>query len=130
MINNVTLVGRLTKDPELRYSNSGVAVCTFTLACDRYNADTDFIRCTVFQKQAESCAQYLEKGKLAGVVGSIKTGQYKNKEGQTVFTTEVTAQQVKFLSPKSEKSKTETPEGFVPYVPMDEQGVDEGELPF
>jgi single-strand DNA-binding protein len=100
-MNNVVLIGRLTKDPELRYiPESQLAVATFTLAVDRpfsKEKQADFIRITVFGKQAENCEKYLEKGRLVAVQGSIRTGSYKNKEGATVYTTEVTADRVQFL---------------------------------
>ncbi|MGI6732283.1 MAG: single-stranded DNA-binding protein [Anaerovoracaceae bacterium] len=100
-MNNVVLIGRLTKDPELRYiPESQLAVATFTLAVDRPFAkekQADFIRITVFGKQAENCERYLAKGRLVAIQGSIRTGSYKNKEGATVYTTEVTADRVQFL---------------------------------
>ena len=99
MINQVTLVGRLAKDPELRYANNGTAICNMIVACDRYNSDADFVKVVVFKNQAESAANYLSKGKMVGIVGGIKTGSYDDKDGKKVYTTEVIANQVKFLSP-------------------------------
>ena len=100
-MNNVVLIGRLTKDPELRYiPESQNAVATFTLAVDRPFAkdkQADFIRITVFGKQAENCERFLAKGRLAGIQGRIQTGSYKNKEGATVYTTDVVADRVEFL---------------------------------
>jgi single-strand DNA-binding protein len=100
-LNNVVLIGRLTKDPELRYiPESQNAVATFTLAVDRPFAkekQADFIRITVFGKQAENCERFLTKGKMAGIQGRIQTGSYKNKEGATVYTTDVVADRVEFL---------------------------------
>jgi len=88
-LNNVVLIGRLTRDPELRYiPESQNAVATFTLAVDRpfsKEKQADFIRITVFGKQAENCERYLAKGRLAAVQGRIQTGSYKNKEGVTVY---------------------------------------------
>lgn len=106
MINSVTLVGRLTKDPELRTTPSGVEVGNFTLAVNRTytnqngERDADFINCIVFRKQAVSVNQYLSKGKLAGIVGRLQTRSYENKEGQKVFVTEVVCDNVQFLEPK------------------------------
>jgi single-strand DNA-binding protein len=100
-LNNVVLIGRLTKDPELRYiPESQNAVATFTLAVDRPFAkdkQADFIRITVFGKQAENCERFLTKGRMAGIQGRLQTGSYKNKEGATVYTTDVVADRVEFL---------------------------------
>ena len=106
MLNRVVLIGRLTRDPELRYSPSGVAVTNFTLAVDRKfkNAqgerETDFIPCVVFKQLAELCANYLAKGKLASVDGRIQVRTYNDKDGQKRWVTEVIAEDVHFLSPK------------------------------
>jgi single-strand DNA-binding protein len=100
-LNNVVLIGRLTKDPELRYiPESQNAVATFTLAVDRpfsKEKQADFIRITVFGKQAENCERFLTKGRMAGIQGRLQTGSYKNKEGATVYTTDVVADRVEFL---------------------------------
>ncbi len=110
MINSVTLVGRLTKDPELRTTPSGVEVGNFTLAVNRTftnqngERDADFINCIVFRKQAVSVNQYLSKGKLAGIVGRLQTRSYDNKEGQKVFVTEVVCDNVQFLEPKDSQN--------------------------
>ena len=103
-MNSVVLIGRLTRDPELRYtSGSQMAVATFTLAIDRpfQRADgekqTDFPRVTVFGKQAENCEKFLAKGRLVGVQGRLQTGSYTNKDGATVYTTDVVADRVEFL---------------------------------
>src|SRR5690606_13308868 len=107
MINRVVLVGRLTKDPTLTYTPSGAAVTRFTLAVNRTftNAngekETDFINCTVWRKQAENAANFLKKGSLAGVEGRIQTGSYEGQDGKRVYTTEVVADSVQFLEPKS-----------------------------
>lgn len=101
-MNNVVLVGRLTKDPELAYGgqNSDIAVCRFTLAVDRPTQDkaADFIRIVVFRKQAENAKQYLAKGRQCAVEGRIQTGSYKDREGKTVYTTDVVANRVEFLT--------------------------------
>lgn len=104
-MNEVVLIGRLTRDPEIRYTNSQMAVCTFTLAVDRPfsrnrqdgGQTADFIRITVFDRQAENCSRYLSKGRQAAVQGRIQTGSYVNKEGRTVYTTDVVANRVEFL---------------------------------
>lgn len=107
MLNRTVLVGRLTKDPELRSTPNGVNVGTFTLAVNRTftNAqgerDADFINVVVFKKQAENVKNYLSKGSLAGVDGRLQTRNYENKDGHRVFVTEVVADSVQFLEPKS-----------------------------
>lgn len=111
MINRVVLVGRMTKDPELKYTQSGIAVCRFTLACNRpfKNADgnneADFINCVTWRKQAENTANYLRKGSLTGIEGRIQTSNFEGKDGNRVFMTEVVADSVQFLEPKSANSE-------------------------
>ena len=106
MLNRVVLVGRLTRDPELRYTPNGVAVANFTLAVNRTfsnkqgEREADFINCVVWQKPAENVANYLKKGSLAGVDGRIQTRSYDNNEGRRVFVTEVVAESVQFLEPR------------------------------
>lgn len=102
-MNSVVLIGRLTRDPEVRYTASTqMAVASFTVAIDRPvraggEKQTDFPRVTVFGKQAENCEKYLAKGRLVGVQGRIQTGSYQNKDGVTVYTTDVVADRVEFL---------------------------------
>ena len=110
-MNNVVLIGRLTRDPELRYiPGSGTAVCNFTMAVDKglskdkkqemesKNQPTvDFIRIVVWGKMGENSANYLAKGRLVAVQGSIQTGSYDDKDGKKVYTTEVNARNVEFL---------------------------------
>ncbi len=102
MINNVTLVGRLTKDPNIRTTQNGVTVGQFSLAVDRNftsqngQKEADFPNVVVFRKQAELVGKYLSKGRLCGVVGRLQTRKY-DKDGQTVFVTEVVADSVQFL---------------------------------
>lgn len=107
MINRVTLVGRLTKDPEFRTTQKEIDVATFTLAVNRNftNAqgerEADFINIIVFRKQAHNVNNYLSKGKLAGVDGRIQSRSYENQEGRRIFVTEVVADSVQFLEPKN-----------------------------
>lgn len=111
MINRVVLVGRLTKDPELRYTPSGAAVVRFTLAVNRTfsNAngqrEADFIQCTAWRKTAENTANFLRKGSLAGVEGRIQTGSYEGQDGKRVYTTEVNCESVQFLEPKKDNGQ-------------------------
>ena len=102
-MNSVVLIGRLARDPELSYTpNTQTAVCRFTLAVDRprrqgEDQGADFLRITVFGRQAETCDRYLSKGRQAAVHGRIETGSYKNREGVTVYTTDIIADRVEFL---------------------------------
>lgn len=102
-MNSVVLIGRLARDPELSYTpNTQTAVTRFTIAVDRprrqgEDQGADFIRVTVFGRQAETCDRYLSKGRQAAVQGRIQTGSYKNREGVTVYTTDVVADRVEFL---------------------------------
>lgn len=102
-MNIVILIGRLTKDPEVRYtSETQMAVASFTIAIDRMTREgaerqTDFPRITVFGKQAENCEKYLSKGRKVAIEGRIQTSSYQNKNGDTVYTTNVVASRVEFL---------------------------------
>jgi single-strand DNA-binding protein len=106
MLNRIILIGRLTKDPELRYTPSGVAVASFTLAVDRTfksasgEREADFIPCVVYRQLAELCANYLAKGRLAAVEGRLQIRSYDAQDGQRRWVTEVIADNVRFLSPK------------------------------
>jgi single-strand DNA-binding protein len=103
MLNRIVLIGRLTKDPELRYTTNGTAVATFTLAVDRSRPnqqgerEADFIPVVVWQKQAENCANYIGKGSLVAVDGRLQVRTYDDKEGQRHWVTEVVAENVRFL---------------------------------
>lgn len=110
MINAVVLVGRLTKDPELKYTQGGVAVCRFTLAVNRPfknkegNNEADFVNCVTWRKQAENTANFLKKGSLTGIEGRIQTSNFEGKDGNRVFMTEIVADSVQFLEPRNSKS--------------------------
>ena len=108
MINNVVVVGRLTRSVDLRYTNNGTAYASFTLATDRDfknqngEKETDFINCVMWRKPAENLANYTKKGSLIGVEGRIQTRNYENEQGKRVYVTEVLAERFHFL----ESSKT------------------------
>jgi single-strand DNA-binding protein len=110
MLNRVVLVGRLTKDPDLRYTPNGVAVAQFTLAVNRTftnqqgDREADFINCVVWRKPAENVANFLKKGSLAGVDGRIQTRNFEGQDGKRVYITEVVADSVQFLEPKGSSS--------------------------
>lgn len=103
MINNVTVVGRLTRAVDLRYTSNGTAYASFTLATDRDfknqngEKETDFINCVMWRKPAENLANYTKKGSLIGVEGRIQTRNYENQQGQRVYVTEVLAEKFSFL---------------------------------
>lgn len=103
MLNRVILIGRLTRDPELRYTPAGVAVTQFTLAVDRpftnqqKEREADFIPVVTWRQLAETCANYLRKGRLCAVEGRIQVRNYDNNEGRKVYVTEVIADNVRFL---------------------------------
>ncbi|WP_223701261.1 single-stranded DNA-binding protein [Sutcliffiella deserti] len=106
MINEVVLVGRLTKDPDLRYTTDGVALASFRLAVNRnYKnqegvVEADFVSCTVWRKLAETTANYCRKGALVGVTGRIQTRKYEGQNGDTVYVTDVLADSVRFMERK------------------------------
>lgn len=107
-MNNVTLMGRLTRDPELQYSNNGTAFSKFSIAVPRdfKREETDFINCLAFGKTAETIAEWLGKGRRIALQGRIQTGSYQNSNGDTVYTTEVVADRFEFVdSARSETSK-------------------------
>lgn len=101
-MNNVSLVGRLTKDPEFKTTQSGLSVCRFTVAVDRpYSKDqTDFINCIAWRKTAEFISSYFSKGQRIALTGSIQTGSYTDKDGKTVYTTDINANNVEFCESK------------------------------
>lgn len=138
MINNVVLVGRIVRDPELRYTPQNTAVATFTLAVNRRfkNAqgerEADFINCVIWRQPAENLANWAKKGTLVGITGSIQVRNYENKEGQRVYVTEVLADNFQMLesnSNKTEKGKTKSQQDKDPFAgsPME---VSDDDLPF
>ena len=111
MLNRVVLIGRLTKDPELKYTPNGVAVTSFALAVDRNfksaqgEKETDFINILVWRQLAENCANFLAKGKLAAVDGRLQIRSYEGQDGQKRTMAEVIAENVRFLSPKEDDAR-------------------------
>lgn len=139
-MNTVNLIGRLSKKPELRQTSNNKSVCEFSIAINRIGKDeTDFINCTVWEKQAENLAKYQDKGSLIAVNGSIRTEKYQNDKGETRYKTYVLANNVEYLSSKSSNWVQNVPtnveeekdpfEEMAKQVAMDEFSVDE-ELPF
>jgi single-strand DNA-binding protein len=128
-MNTVVLMGRLTKDPDVRRTNDGTAIGRFTLAVDRMKKDeADFIGCVTFGKTAEFAEKYLRKGTKICGSGRIQTGSYTNKEGQKVYTTDVILERLEFAESKASAQPEAKPDGdgFM-NIPDD---VDDAGLPF
>lgn len=129
-MNKAILMGRLTKDPDVRYTNDGMAIARYTLAIDRRNDGADFIPCVTFKKGAEFAEKYLKKGMKIAVCGSIQTGSYTNKDGQKVYTTEVIVNEHEFAESKQTTQKApEQKDHYDGFMSIPE-GMDEEELPF
>ena len=111
MINRTVLVGRLTRDPELRYTANGAAVASFTIAVNRQftnsngEREADFINCVIWRKAAENFANFTNKGSLVGIDGRIQTRNYENQQGQRVYVTEVVVENFSLLESRSESEK-------------------------
>ena len=130
-MNSVVLIGRLARDPELSYTpQNQTAVCRFTLAVDKArkteDQSADFIRITVWDKQAENCDRYLRKGSQCAIHGRITTGSYKGRNGETVYTTDVVADRVEFLGSKGDSA----PQQEVPRNPETTFSAVEDDCPF
>ena len=139
MINNVILVGRMTRDAELRYTPQNQAVATFTLAVNRNfknangDREADFINCVIWRQQAENLANWAKKGALIGITGRIQTRSYENQQGQRVYVTEIVAESFQLLESQKERSNQGQSQGYgqVPDFgrsePMD---ISDDDLPF
>lgn len=140
MMNSTCLVGRLTKDVDLRYTQSNVAVATFTLAVNRTfknengEREADFINCVMWRQQAENLANWAKKGALIGITGRIQTRSYDNQQGQRVYVTEVVAEQFQLLESKGQGNQTQqrqaqqqAPDFSRQGAPMD---ISDDDLPF
>ena len=131
MINNVTLVGRLTKDPELRYTANGTGVATFTLAINRNftnqagEREADFVQCVIWRKPAETLANYARKGTLLGVTGRIQTRSYDNQQGQRVYVTEVVAENFQLLESKATSEQRQSTQTSQPTQQANRQNLNE-----
>ena len=127
MINRVVMVGRMTRDPELRRTGSGAAVTSFTLALNRnYNSadgqQADYISCVVWNKVAENVTQYCSKGSLVGVEGRLRSRTYDNAQGQRVYVTEVVCDSVQFLETRAQRERNQSSmnQGMMNQNPMDQ----------
>lgn len=113
VINQVTLVGRLTRDPEVKFTSEGTPVSHVVLAVNRHyrnhhgEIESDFVQCTLWKKMAENTAQYCRKGSVVGITGRIQTRHYDNPEGKRIYVTEVIADSVRFLSSKPQEAQDE-----------------------
>lgn len=131
MINNVTLVGRLTKDPDLRYTANGTGVATFTLAINRNftnqagEREADFVQCVIWRKPAETLANYARKCTLLGVTGRIQTRSYDNQQGQRVYVTEVVAESFQLLESKATSEQRQSTQPSQPTQQANRQNYNE-----
>ncbi len=134
MLNKVMIIGRLGRDPELRYTQSGSPVATLNIATDESYTDregnkvdkAEWHRVVVFQRQAETCSQYLGKGSLVFVEGKLQTRKWQDQQGQDRFTTEIRADRVQFLDRKGERGSAPVPQmdddGYAPAAPRASRG--------
>ena len=123
-MNFVCIVGRITKDIELRTTDNGKNVVKFTLAVNKDKEHTNFINCVVWNKLAETMAKYCKKGDLIGVNGEIQTGSYENSKGDKVYTTEVLTNKITFLSTKQEeKTKVQEQQEILNKVVNEEKDI-------
>jgi len=139
-MNKLTIIGNLTRDPELRTTSTGVSVCTFTVAVNKRRSgnqnsnqqpEADFFRVSAWRERGETCAKYLSKGKKVCVIGSVSVSTYTGQNGQTYANLEVTADDVEFLSPRDENAPAQ--QQAAPPPPQDPSGftpVETDELPF
>ena len=116
MINRVILVGRLTKNPEIRKTPNGASICKFTLAVSRKvkaqgQPDADFISCVAWNKTADLMYQYLKKGSLIGIDGRLQTGKFTNNNGETIYTCDVMVESLQFLDKKEEVQNNDVNQG-------------------
>lgn len=117
-MNTVILMGRLTKDPEIRHTQDGLAIASFTLAVDRFKDGADFIRCTAFGKSAENAEKYLRKGTKIACTGRWQTGSYKDRNGNTVYTNDCTLERWEFAESKQPVEVEFVPAGIEEDIPF------------
>lgn len=136
MINNVTLIGRLTRDAELRYTPSNIATAQFNIACNRNfkNAndeyDADFINCVMLREQAERFCNWTRKGMLVGIVGRIQTRSYENQQGQRVYVTEVVAENFQILEKRDNTANQNSMTEQMPPSYTSPMDITDDKLPF
>jgi len=136
MINNVTLIGRLTRDAELRYTQTNIATAQFNIACNRNfkNAndeyDADFINCVMWREQAERFCNWTRKGMLVGIVGRIQTRSYENQQGQRVYVTEVVAENFQILEKRDNTANQNSMTEQMPPSYTSPMDITDDKLPF
>lgn len=136
MINNVTLIGRLTRDAELRYTPSNIATAQFNIACNRNfkNAngeyDADFINCVMWREQAERFCNWTKKGMLVGITGRIQTRSYEGNDGKRVYVTEVVAENFQVLEKRDNTANQNSMTEQMPLNYANPMDIDESDLPF
>ena len=133
-MNRLTIIGNLTRDPELRTTQSGISVCSFTVAVNRRKAqnnqpEADFFRVSAWRELGENCAKWLVKGRKVAVVGPVSVSTYQGQDGKTYANLEVTANDVEFLS-SAQDAQREAPPPVDPQSGMTQVSMDDGELPF
>ena len=135
MLNEAVIIGRLTRKPELKYTQSNVPVCSFSIACDddfkdeNGNVDADFIDIVAWRGTAEMVARYCDKGRLVGVKGRLKTRTWQDKDGNNRKATEIRADKVYFLGESKRNAEDGNTTDFTP-TGFEEMVGDDGELPF
>lgn len=133
-MNRLTIIGNLTRDPELRTTQSGISVCSFTVAVNRRKTqnnqpEADFFRVSAWRELGENCAKWLVKGRKVAVVGPVSVSTYQGQDGKTYANLEVTANDVEFLS-SAQDAQREAPPPVDPQSGMTQVSMDDGELPF
>ena len=135
-MNKVILIGNLTRDPELSETNSGIAVCRFSIAVSRDyttsdgNRETDFFNITVWRGRAENCGKYLKKGNKVAVVGTLQNRSYEDKDGIKRNVTDIVASDVEFLTPKNAQSDYGDDAPAAKREPAKLEEIDDNQLPF
>lgn len=136
MINNVTLIGRLTRDAELRYTPSNIATAQFNIACNRNfkntngEYDADFINCVMWREQAERFCNWTKKGMLVGITGRIQTRSYEGNDGKRVYVTEVVAENFQVLEKRDNTANQNSMTEQMPPNYANPMDIDESDLPF
>lgn len=136
MLNNVSLVGRLTKDAELRYTPNNQAVATFSLAVNRNfksqngEREADFINCVIWRQQAENLANWSKKGALIGITGRIQTRSYEGNDGKRVYVTEVVVENFQVLEKRDNTANQNSMTEQMPPNYANPMDIDESDLPF
>lgn len=136
MINNVTIIGRLTRDAELRYTPSNIATAQFNIACNRNfkntngEYDADFINCVMWREQAERFCNWTKKGMLVGITGRIQTRSYEGNDGKRVYVTEVVAENFQVLEKRDNTANQNSMTEQMPPNYANPMDIDESDLPF